>query len=346
MSQSDYFESVSIDDEDFDRKLTKSFKKNGVAVVTNVFSNRECRDLMDSIVDDFCQLGTGIDKNNIDETWTVYNLPPQTRHGLFQTTMSNLSAVWTVRSDPNVRKIFEILYSNLREEDIDEFIVSGDGINIRPGTVGPYASNRDWPHLDQTTSGNIYKCVQGQAILTTTSASFRATPGSHKYFEEILATYKFESKSNWHKFTPEEVPKIKQYLEKKGIRWQIPILAPKGSFIVWASTTIHSAKLQDAKESPTRSDPYNGWRGVVYVCYRPLSEFTKTQIKKRQKVFDDNRLTNHWSTNMFGKKPGSRYIYSNPRHEVIEDLIQNPKNFYDIIDKPSLSRDQKALLGY
>jgi len=345
MSEQEYYRSVSMTDDDFETKLVRNFKRDGLAVVTGVFSKRECRDLMDSIVDDFCQLGTGIDKDNIEETWTVYNLPPQTRHGLFQTTMGNLSAVWTVRSDPNVHKIFKTVYSSLRGEEVSEFLVSGDGINVRPGTVGPYTANRDWPHLDQT-SGDLYKCVQGQAILTQTSASFRASPGSHKLFEDILKRFKLESKSNWHKFSPEEIIKVKKFVESKKCKWQIPIRAPKGSFIIWASSTIHSAKLQDAREEPTRSDPYNGWRGVVYVCYRPLSEFTNAQINKRRKVLEENRVTNHWGTGMASKKPGSRYLYSNLRHPIIEDLIQNPVKFYETIGEPELTREQKSLLGY
>lgn len=341
----EYYPSISITDQNFAKKLLTNFKRDGLAVITDVISDEACEDYMNEIVDNFCQLGTGIDKDDIDHTWTVYNLPPQTRHGLFQTTMSNIPAVWSIRSDPNVRKIFEKIYSGLRGRNVKEFIVSGDGINVRPGTVGPYASKADWPHLDQT-SGDIYKCVQGQCVLTNTTASFRASPGSHKLFPQLLKKFKLESTSNWHKFKPEEIQKIKSFVEKKGATWQVPICAPKGSFIIWASSTIHSAKLQDSKEEPTRADPYNGWRGIVYVCYRPKSEFTKSQIKKRQKVFTDNRLTNHWSTHMFGKKPGNRFLYSNARHPVIEDLILNPINLYRIIPKPQLSSVQKKLLGY
>jgi hypothetical protein len=301
---------------------------------------------MSGIIDSFVNLNTGIKKDSIDKTWTTYRLPPQTRAGLFQTSMSNIQDVWDIRSNSNIRKIFEILYSELRNTKIKNYIVSGDGINIKPGSIGPIAkqSTKDWAHFDQT-FGDIYKCIQGQMVLTNTSASFVASPGSHKVFHKILKKYKINNTSNWFKLTPEQYEDVKKIIIKSGGNFQIPILAPKGSFIVWTSALLHSARIQQSLEYPTKSDPWNGWRGVVYVCYRPKSDFTSAQIKKRQNVFNENRVTNHWSTRMFGKKPGSRFLYSNTRHTRIEKAIVNPKYVYIKLGKTKLTSDQKKLLG-
>ncbi len=276
----------------------------------------------------------------------MHNLPPQTRHGLFQCLVSNFKAVWTVRSDPNVRLVFKTLYSNLRGKTIRNYIVSADGINFKPGTVGPNCSNskRDWAHVDQTSTADIFQCVQGQVVLANTTAGFVATPGSHILFKKILDELGIDSKSNWLKFTPEQLVVAKEIIENNGGKWQIPILAPKGSMIVWASSLIHSAKLQDRIEKPLRTDKYNGWRAVVYVCYRPKSEFTPAQTKKRIMAFEANRHTNHWSIKLMSKKPGSHFIYRTDRHADIMAMIDNPVLVYDKIGKPVLSERQKKLI--
>ena len=88
------YPSISINDPKFKSKLVSTFKKNGVAVINDVFTNKECKTYMNSILNDFIKLNSDIDKNNIEGTWTTYNLPPQTRPGLFQTLVSNFQAVW------------------------------------------------------------------------------------------------------------------------------------------------------------------------------------------------------------------------------------------------------------
>ena len=134
-------------------------------------------------------------------------MPPQTRHGLFQALVANFPTVWTIRSHPNVRKIFEILYSGVRGSAQANFIVSSDGINIRPGTIGPFhkTTSKDWAHVDQTILNDVYKCIQGQAVLTNTTASFVASTKSHLIFDELLIKLKKSGTSNWLKFTDDEI---------------------------------------------------------------------------------------------------------------------------------------------
>jgi hypothetical protein len=340
------YPSISFTDPHFSEKLIETFRSDGVAVITNVWTKAECDKYMDRIIKCFAELGTGIDKDNLEETWTTYNLPPQTRPGLFQCLVSNFSAVWSIRSHPRVKTIFQILYSDLKGDLQDEFIVSSDGINIKPGSIGPFDNHRDWAHVDQTIPNDIFKCIQGQTVLTNTSASFVASPRSHLVYDQILKKLKINDKTNWLKFTPEQIAKIKPMVLEVGGQWQIPILAPAGSFIVWSSTTIHSARLQNEKIMPTPKDKYKGWRGVVYVSYRPKNEFSETQLKKRIMAFEFNRTTNHWSTHLFGKRPGGRYSYIEKRHPEIEAMLDDPLLVYEKIGTPILKRKQQKLIGY
>lgn len=341
------YQSISFNDVNFKQKLVNEYKENGLVVINDVFTDNECDNLMDGIITSFEQLGTGIDKNKL-ETWTTYNTPPQTRPGLFQSLVSNLKEVWTIRSHNNVRTIFEMLYSDVRGKPIKDFMVSGDGINIRPN-INPIhkSTSNDWPHVDQTIRNDVYRCIQGQAVLTNTTASFVASPKSHLIFDKLLDKLKIDEndKSNWLKFDKIQTKIANLMIKELKGQWQIPILSKKGSFIVWSSTLIHSAKLQDKIELPSLTDKYLGWRGVVYVCYRPTSEFTSKEIKKRIDVYENNRTTNHWGTKMFPKTPGGRYLYIDKRHSVIEEMIKDPLKVYQKIGKPILNNEEKKLLN-
>lgn len=247
-----YYKSVSIKDEKFHEKLIDNFFEEGIAVITDVFSDDDCDHYVGNMIEYFEKLGTGIKKNKIKETWIDYNLPPQTRPGLFQTLVSNMPVVWTIRSDKNVRKIFETIYSKSREKEVTEFICSNDGINLRPNGIDDYrVEKKDWPHLDQTIRNDPFRCVQGQAVLTNTTACLRASPKSYKVFEKIMDYHGITDTdlSNWVKFKDNDMETLKKIVEDAGAQWQIPILAPKGSFIIWSSSTIHSARLAIKKST-------------------------------------------------------------------------------------------------
>ncbi len=344
-----YYPSISINDANFAEKLLATYKENGLAVISDVFTENECNNTVDDIVTYFEKLGTGIDRNNIKKTWIAENLPPQTRPGLFQALVSNIPAVWNIRSNTNVKKIFKTLYEKLRNKNITEFIVSGDGINIRPnGIEKTYNKKKDWPHVDQTIPNDVFKCVQGQAVLSNTSASFKASPKSHNIHETLLAKYNIpiDDTSNWLKLKEEDFAYYENKVKDVGGQWQIPILAPKGSFIIWASTLIHSARLPVKKDNDTE-DKYGGWRAVVYVCYRPKEEFTEKELKNRSDVIIENRTTNHWGTHVFPKKPGGRYLYLSKYHPMIENMLKNPVLVYEKTGtKLDLTDEQKKLAGF
>ncbi len=339
---------LSITDTDFTTKLVQIFRDEGYVVIQDVFKFDECQTLTDDIVKYFEQLGTGINRQKIKQTWTDYNLPPQTRPGLFQCLVANSPAVWQIRSDPRLRQIFTLIYSNLRQSPINDFIVSGDGINIRPNGLDEVTSNLDWAHLDQTDRDDIYKCVQGQVVLSTTTAGFRVSPKSHLVFEKILDAcgVSYNDASQWLKFTEQQVPIVKKIVTESGGTWQIPIIAPKGSVILWSSSCIHSAKLADTNEHPTPTDKYLGWRSVVYVCYRPRQDLSQYEIDTRIRAYNDNLVTNHWGTKIFQKRVGGRMCRPEQHHPTIISMLKNPLQVYQIPNlKPQLTLEQQQLLG-
>lgn len=342
---------LNINDSEFATRLLNIYKEYGFAIISDVYTKDECRGWIEDIIGYFESLGTGVDRQNILKTWKESNLPPQTRPGLFQALCSNLSSTWQVRSHPGTRKIFESIYSGLRGCQIKDFIVSGDGINVYPNDLvaqedkSKVINQHDWPHVDQTLRDNLYKCVQGQAVLSNTTAGFRVSPKSHLVFEQLLDLegVGHSNKSNWCRIN--NVTTAKSLVEAKegGGKWQIPIIVPAGSFIIWSSTCVHSAILPTRKElKAPLEDPYLGWRVVVYVCYRPTEEFKPTEIKNRQQSFEENLTTNHWGTRRFDKMPKFKHVSYHP--ELLK-LINDPKLAYKI--KPIiLTEQQRRLLGY
>jgi hypothetical protein len=337
---------IKYGEENFDTKLVDLFKQYGVVVITDVMDKNICDEKVTEIIKNFEMIGS-VKKFN-SRNWVDENLPPQTRPGLFQALVSNFKPVWDIRSNDGISSIFEILYSNLRNKKytIDDFIVSGDGINVRPNCIEDYTKNStDWPHCDQTKRENPFLCIQGQMVLTNTTASFVASPKSYKIYDQIMDYYKKpDEASNWLRIGDTCVNDIKKMVESIGGHWQIPIVAPAGSFIVWSSTTIHSARKAIKEELKDISDPWKGWRCVVYVSYRPKEEFTETEIQIRQRAFFENRVTNHWSTHIFEKRPGGKH--NNSRHILIEKYIENPSEMYNIPDfRFDLNDKQRKLIN-
>ena len=338
---------LTVDFNDTDRinKIMRIYKKYGIVVIENVLADEKCDGYVDKIMDCFEGFGTGIRRKD-QKTWTRDSLPPQTRPGMFQALCANFPPVWDVRTEQNIQTVYQEVYTRLRNKKVTDMIVSGDAINVKPSQVGPFYSDsiKDWPHLDQT-FGDVFKCVQGQMVLTNTTACFLATPGSHKQYNKLREEFgiKDADRSNWYKFSDEDIEKAKKLFK----HWQIPIRAKKGSLILWTSTTIHSAQYaeKNPKVPVTKTkDKYYNWRCVVYVCYRPREDFTAQEIRKRYECYKNNRTTNHWSTKVMPKNPVGRYVGLSTFKAQMQQYIEKPELMYDKkIFKPKLRKEQIKL---
>ena len=315
-------------------------KTFGVAVIQNVFSPEECTAHMAERVEGHFKISPGLRTE-----WTDDKTPPGPRSGLFQNTSIHFPPVWRVRTDARVRQIFEASYGALRGKPFTDFVTSCDGINIRPPGP-PYfdeAESRDWAHLDQTTSKipgddtNPFLCVQGQAVLSNSTACFRCSPGSVNAFEAVSehtrANYaRAGARSNWNLFKQHQYDGIRKLVLEAGGTWQIPVQSPRGSIILWLSSTVHSARLQTAEPPrPTPSDPYNGWRGVVYVCLRPQEDVDDEHIKRMEFAVKHNRCSNHWGERLFPCKSRGKRVPEIRRYMANPVLVR--KDFPELAPK-------------
>lgn len=331
----------NLSDPDFDYDVVfNDFKSDGVVVIENLYNGEECDILVKETLDAFKKINPDLDYSdeNVRKTWTKPNLPPQTRSGMFQSMIGHINPVNRVRENTKYIEIYKEMYSRLKtgfSKETGELISSIDGINIKPNLIRPYHNpqlDKDWAHMDQTIRGDIFKCIQGQVVLSNTSASFRCSPKSHLVYEKILDELGIDKndKGNWAKLPAEKYESCKEIVESEGGTWQIPIIAPKGSCILWFSTTLHSAKHSDGPEVPTAEDPWLGWRAVFYITYRPANEFTQRQKEKIIKNIESNRTMNHWNTKTFPKTTGKGFYPTSNYNQNIQKYIINPELVYSL----------------
>jgi hypothetical protein len=316
-------------------KYAQELREEGYVIIPEVFSTKECNEWCNSIASSLCQISPdlNIDINNgTVEAWYPKDLPPGPRSGLFQSLVSTFPAVLQIRSHPKICQIFREIYSYLRGKEIRKFFTSMDGINVRPPVAPFYTKkSKDWAHLDQTFKG-VEHCVQGQVVLSDTTACLKVSSRSHLIHDKIIDKYNI--KDYWYKIPEENKDEIEDMVNEEGGLWQQPIVAPRGSVILWFSTTIHSARVQlpeDALRPKLLDNIFNGWRFVVYVCHRPKEDIKnrKTHSKRLRKCLKECRVTNHEGQRLFPKKV---FYDRTIRNSVLEEYVNNPEKMLEILD--------------
>jgi hypothetical protein len=248
------------------------------------------------------------------------------------------SSIWNFRRDPKIKALYSYLYKQGNNLEIFPHVIpSIDGVNMRSPIVAPYHSNTtpDWAHLDQT-NGEIYDCIQSQIVFTNSSAGFVCSPKSHLIYKDVMKIMNISEtdKSNWcvisGKASEEQEKKIKEKLENIGGVWQAFIPAQAGSLILWSGTVIHSAKIVDkpvfkiprSNEKEKEKIENNllskleGWRGIIYLCYKPSSKFRFDQKEKRWRAMRNNKTMNHLCTSIWNS-----YLSNN---EEMKTYLDNP----------------------
>ncbi len=337
---------VSMKSEDWKIQIAKIFREYGTVVISDVWSQEECNDTCADLYAGLSKLSPPLDKSDVG-TFNRDNVPAGPRLGMMQTLVGNMPCLWKVRTDTRVRDIFETLYSDLRGKSVKDFYCSIDGMTVRPPvksfhTTDGYPS--DWAHLDQTflrKPEDIFNCIQGQCVFSKSTACFRASTKSHNAFPAVLEALGIDGKkdnSNWAKFSNsrDNYEKIKDLVEGPDVQgsFQIPIYAPAGSMILWTSSTIHSAKTQnppvpdDTKDTVLERGPFDDWRFVAYVCYRPQADCKDGHGNRLQRCIQENRMTNHWGTRMFPKSVFPDHAH---RNNVLDEFMKNPALVYESI---------------
>ena len=182
----------------------------------------------------------------------------------------------------------------------NDLLVSFDALsfNLPPEiTKKGWNKGNTWYHTDQSFMTDGFKCIQSFITgldINDYDATLSFLEGSNKYHSEFKETYNITEKSDWYKLTKEQ----HAFYYDRGCSIK-NIKCPKGSLVFWDSRTIHCGIEADKK----RTTP--NIRAVIYLCYMPRSLCNPTNLKKKQKAFNELRTTNHYpcKIKLFPKHP-------------------------------------------
>jgi hypothetical protein len=290
----------------------------GVCVIPNIFTEDECVGLRDQIWSGLSH----ITKNKFDvkkeESWVnFFDMKPLHSMMIQNYSVASMQPVWNIRQDPRIGEIFSKIWSIPKEELLSSF--DAISANLPPEKVGQgFWQGDDWLHTDQSPLRKGYHCVQGMVNLYPVQegdATLSVLEKSHNLHQSFFESIGYSGKNDWYRLKQGE----KNYFIDNGCR-QYCVTAPIGSIILWDSRTIH----QGIEASAARVE--ENFRMVVYTCLLPRSTFSKADLNKRQKAFDEMRLTNHWGTKLFPN-------------------VVCPEGLQSIVEKPVLTEYGKKLVA-
>ena len=307
---------------------TKTLDEFGVAIIPNVLNDQECINLQSETWDYFEHITQNwevpVNRKN-EKSWRgLFNLYP--KHAMLHQHWScgHSQAVWNVRQNPKIVNVF----SHIWKTEPNALLASFDGLSFAPPpevTNRGWFRNHTWYHSDQSFTRPGFECIQGWTTafdVNDGDATLAFYEGSNKYHAEFGETFQIKDKADWYKLTKDEE---KFFLDKGCIEHKIK--CDKGSLVLWDSRTIHCG----TEAMKTRENP--NFRIVVYTCYQPRSLSNPRQITKKQKAFNELRMTSHWpaKVKLFPKNPRT---YGNPLPEITS------------IVKPELTELGKKLAGF
>lgn len=277
-------------------------EEHGWAVVPEVLSTEEVNNYTSQFWDWLESFGTL--KRDDQLTWKEpSNWPPGHRGIIQHFGIGHAEFVWALRTHPAILAIFSELWNT------EDLLVSFDGACA----ASPSMKCTSWAHIDQDQrKAGQYLCVQGLVTLQQAGGQYGGLvvyDKGHLAHEYLFQKFPIQRKTkDWVKLTPEQ----NAWYFENGCK-EILIAAPAGSILLWDSRTPHWAVR------PIVPQP----RLAVYLCYAPRSKATEKALKKKQKAFNERRMTTHWpiDATLFPKK-----AWPNPKPDVFTDrpTITNP----------------------
>lgn len=283
--------------------LRDTLSEFGVAIIPSVLTAEECLAFVDRVWETLLNLTCKWDrpiKRDDEGSWVgLLELFPMHSMLLQHHGLGHAEFVWALRQHPVVVDTFAHLWG-VRPE---ELLVSFDGLSIHmpPETTGrgSYKGNT-WYHTDQRLCDSTFKCVQSwvtPVAVNAGDATLTVLLRSHAYHSEFARRFnKTTHKEDWYKLGSQE--ELDFFVVEKGCT-PVSIACPAGSMVFWDSRTMHAGQ----ESLSTRAEP--NFRMTIYLCYLPRSLATDADLKKKQKAFNEGRMTSHWPHRpiLFGKSP-------------------------------------------
>jgi ectoine hydroxylase-related dioxygenase (phytanoyl-CoA dioxygenase family) len=289
-------------------QIRKQLDINGYVVIPKILTNDEIKsgrdglfnwlemisdgEITENIYSRYADKGDCKGADNVDITKMPYCYG---KKGIIQWyNVGHSQFVWDIRQNSAVVKVFSDIWKT------DELLVSFDGINIQlPTEITKKYSDPfglEWHHMDQRKTGLL--CIQGFVNLEDTTdedGCLIVRPKSHQFHTAFMDEFGEEFVSDWIKLGKKHL----EWFDKRELK-PIRVAAPKGSIVLWDSRVVH-ANATAVRNRKNKGD----FRLVVYVCMVPKERASQETLRKKQKYFNERRMTNHWPTpvKVFPVKP-------------------------------------------
>lgn len=308
--------------------MKETLNECGVAVIPRLLDEDECEAMFDGLWEFFEHITSGWDtpiKRKDKSTWTqIYKLYLLHSMLIQYWDIGHAQVVWDLRQNAKCADVFAKLWGCATEDLLVSF--DGASFNLPPEeTNRGWNRNNTWYHADQSFARPDFECVQGWVTALDVDegdATLSFFEKSHRLHKAVAERFEITEKTDWYKLTKEH----EAFYHAHGCEIS-KITCPKGSLVLWDSRTIHCG-VEAVKNRATPK-----FRAVVYLCYMPRDQSNAKKLAKKQKAFEELRMTTHYPCNpkLFPKKPRT---YGNPLPEITK------------ITPPVLTSLGRRLAGY
>jgi len=269
-------------------KLKETIGTYGVGIIPDVLNTEELLGMRNGMWDYLEHVSQKFEKpisRNDEKTWVEYvKMFPKHSMLLQQYGVGHSQFVWDVRQNPKVVDTF----SKLWETPSDDLLTSFDGASFHfpPEITKRGWYRKTWYHTDQSYFRPDFECVQSWVTaydVNEGDATLAFMEKSNTHHKEFQDHFQIKDKSDWYKHSEIE----QKFYEEKGCE-EKRIKCKAGAMVFWDSRTIHCG----TEAQKTRGK--QNMRNVVYVCMLPRKLATEASLRKKQKAFNELRMTTHW----------------------------------------------------
>ena len=269
-------------------KLKETIDTYGVGIIPDVLNKEELLGMRNGMWDYLEHVTQKFMKpisRNDEKTWVEYvKMFPKHSMLLQQYGVGHSQFVWDVRQNPKVVDVFSKLWETPSEELLTSF--DGASFHFPPEITKRGWYRKTWYHTDQSYFRPDFECVQSWVTaydVNEGDATLAFMECSNIYHKEFQDHFQIKDKSDWYKHSEIE----QKFYEDKGCE-EKRIKCKAGSMVFWDSRTIHcGTEAQKNREK-------QNMRNVVYVCMIPRNLASEASIRKKQKAFNELRMTTHW----------------------------------------------------
>lgn len=238
---------------------------------------------------------------NDPSTWKTANMPTML-HGILKHYFGHTEMQW------QIRELCAPIFARIWGCQPEDLLCSYDGGCFLPRRVTKQTGSfKQWIHNDTPRQFRHFSCVQGIVNFEengATDGGLVLVEGSHRIFNEYMDRHPSEG-ITWQPADMSDPGLVNSRLVK--------ICAPAGHIILFDGRTFHC-----------NVHPYgegNPFRMCTYVSMQPRNGASEKELLKRQKLYQEGRMTGHWCYGPWLKetaKDPRTYGGVNIRPETIE----------------------------